>query len=193
MTIITIASFINPIFEYCIGFLKSLPNILPNFLNEVNIQAQEVAKAIFNQKHIFVLGRGYGEAIAKEMSLKIKEVSYIHAEGYNALNFKHGPIAMIDPKERTPVIIIVDKNDHFEDVKTVFEIVKNKNPTLVLITNAASKLETKGVDFIVEIPNQGFLSSFFAIFFGQFLGYYCCIEKGLNPDKPRNLSKEVTV
>ena len=149
---------------------------------------------MFHQKKsIFVLGKSYGESIAKEIALKVKEVSYIHAEGLNALNFKHGPIAMIDPIEKTPVIIIVEKNDHFEQMKSVFEIVKHKNPTLILITNAANDLETKGVDFVVEIPNHGFLSSFYAIFIGQLLGYNICLEKDLNPDKPRNLSKEVTV
>lgn len=142
---------------------------------------------------MFCLGRGFGEAIAKEISLKIKEVSYIHAEGMNSLSFKHGPIAMIDPETKTPVLIIVDKNDCFDESKSVFEIVKHKSPTMILITNDRDSLELNGVDFVVDIPNNGILSSFFAVFVGQLIGYYCCIEKGLNPDKPRNLSKEVTV
>jgi glucosamine--fructose-6-phosphate aminotransferase (isomerizing) len=187
------ASFINPIFEYVINFLRMLPNILPGYLIQTKDYCKEIAKAIFHQQHIFCLGKGYGEAIAKEISLKIKEVSYIHAEGINALNFKHGPIAMIDPEQRTPVIMIVDKNDYFEEMKALFEIVKHKQPTMILITNAVNSLDLNGVDFVVEMPNQGFLSSFFAVFIGQMIGYYCCVMKGLNPDKPRNLSKEVTV
>ena len=170
-----------------------LPNVLPGFLIQIKDQCKEIAQAIHKQQHIFCLGKGYGEAIAKEISLKIKEVSYIHAEGINALNFKHGPIAMIDPDQRTPVIMIVDKNDYFDEMKALYEIVKHKRPTLILITNAMKNLDLSNVDFVVEIPNQGFLSSFFAVFVGQMIGYYCCVAKGLNPDKPRNLSKEVTV
>lgn len=127
------------------------------------------------------------------MALKIKEVSYIHAEGYNGLNFKHGPLAMIDSKKRTPVIIIIDKNNNFEEMKSIFEIIKNKNATIILITNAADKLEVSKVDYLVEIPNQGIMSSLYAIFVGQLLAYHISIEKGFNPDKPRHLSKEVTV
>lgn len=158
-----------------------------------NEQAKLISKEIFQHKSLFCLGRGFGESIAKEIALKIKEVSYIHAEGLNALNFKHGPISMVDPKVRTPVLIIVDKNDHFDDLKSVYEIVKHKNATMILITNAKEYLEVQGVDFIIDIPNDGFLSSFYSVFIGQLLAYYCCINKDLNPDKPRNLSKEVTV
>ena len=100
---------------------------------------------------------------------------------------------MIDPSIRTPIIIIIEKNDHFDELKSVFEIIKNKNPTIILITNAVNLLDTNGVDFIVEFPDLGYLSSFYAVYVGQLISYYCCVSKGLNPDKPRNLSKEVTV
>lgn len=183
----------NPVHSYTINFLKSLPVLLPAYLEKSMDKAKEVAEALYEHKSLFVLGKGFSEAIAKEISLKIKEVTYIHAEGYNTQTFKHGPLAMIDSEKRTPVIIIVDKNDNFETAKTVFEIVKNKNATLILITNAEEKLETKGVDFVFNIPDHGIMSSFYAIFFGQFLAYYIALKKGFNPDKPRNLSKEVTV
>ncbi len=146
-----------------------------------------------SHESLFILGKGFGESIAKEMALKIKEVSYIHAEGYNGLNFKHGPLAMIDSKKRTPVIIIIDRNNNFDEMKSIFEIIKNKNATIILISNAIDKLEVSKVDFIVEIPNQGIMSSLYAIFVGQFLAYNISIKKGFNPDKPRHLSKEVTV
>lgn len=173
--------------------MKTLPNLLPDYLEYAHPKCREIAKAIFNYQSIFILGRGFGEAIAKEIALKIKEVSYIHAEGYNALNFKHGPLAMIDSDKRTPVIIIIDKNNHFDEMKSVFEIVKNKKATMIVITNAADKLEVKNVDFIVDMPDHGILSSFFSIFIGQILAYEICLQKGYNPDKPRHLSKEVTV
>lgn len=162
-------------------------------LSYFNEQAKLISKEIFQQKSLFCLGKGFGESIAKEIALKIKEVSYIHAEGINALNFKHGPISMIDPKERTPVIIIIDKNDHFDELKSIYEIAKHKNANMIVITNAKEHLDIQDVDFIIDIPNEGFLSSFYGVFIGQLLAYYCCIYKDLNPDKPRNLSKEVTV
>ena len=100
---------------------------------------------------------------------------------------------MIDSDLRTPVIIIADKNDHFEDIKNVLEIVKNKNATIILLTNAKELLCIDNIDFIVNIPDNGFFSSFYSIIIGQLLSYYICINKGYNPDKPRHLSKEVTV
>jgi len=181
------------LYSYTIKFLKTLPNILPDYLEKFNAITKEVAKTIYNKNSIFILGKGFAEAIAKEMALKIKECTYIHSEGYNSLSFKHGPLAMVDSDNRTPVIMIVDKNNYFDESKSVFEIVKNKRATLILITNAADKLELKNTDFVIDIPDQGIFSSLYGIYVGQLLAYYVTLEKGYNPDKPRHLSKEVTV
>ncbi len=152
-----------------------------------------IAKSIVNFNSVFCLGKGFGEAIAKEISLKIKEVSYIHAEGYNAGTFKHGPIAMIDSEKRTPVIIIVIKDNFFEDMLANYNQIKSRNATIVLLTNATeNELDMDGVDHTVKLPREGLLSSFYACFIGQLIAYYIAVEKGLNPDKPRQLSKEIT-
>ena len=128
----------------------------------------------------------------REISLKIKEVSYIHAEGYNAGTFKHGPIAMIDSNIRTPIIIIVVKDDFMDDMITSLQQIKARNATIILFTNIRNSLDTSNIDFIVDLPEEGLLSSFYGNFIGQLISYYISIELGFNPDKPRNLSKELT-
>jgi glucosamine--fructose-6-phosphate aminotransferase (isomerizing) len=188
-----LASFLNPIYEDSIKFLKGLPFKLPDLLPVFQLQAQKIAEIICKYDSLFVLGKGFGEAISKEIALKIKEVSYIHAEGYNAGTFKHGPIAMIDSQKRTPVIVIVVKDNFYDDMVSNYNQIKARNATVILITNASSEeIETYGTDFIIQIPNDGIMSSFYAVFVGQLIAYYLSISKGFNPDKPRQLSKEIT-
>lgn len=124
--------------------------------------------------------------------MKIKEVSYIHAEGYNAGTFKHGPMAMIDPLKRTPIIILVLKDNFYEDMISNYQQIKARNATVVLLTNCRSSLDIENIDFIVDLPNEGLMSSFYGNFVGQLIAYYISVERGYNPDKPRNLSKELT-
>ena len=188
--IINLASFLNPLFEHGISFLKGLPYKLPDFLATSQSLCKEAAQNIVNHKSLFCLGKGFGEAIAKEISLKIKEVSYIHAEGYNAGTFKHGPIAMIDSENRTPVILIVVNDPFLDDMITSYNQIKARNATIILLSNCTEKLETDGVDFIFNLPIEGILSSFYAVFIGQLIAYYLAVSKGYNPDKPRQLSKE---
>jgi len=124
--------------------------------------------------------------------LKIKEVSYIHAEGYNAGTFKHGPLAMIDSIKRTPIIIIVVKDNFKDDMITSLQQIVARNATVILLTNIRSFVDTSNVDFVVDLPEEGILSSFYGNFVGQLISYYIAVELGYNPDKPRNLSKELT-
>ena len=124
--------------------------------------------------------------------MKIKEVSYIHAEGYNAGAFKHGPIAMIDSDARTPVFCIIVKDNFYDDMLSAYLQAKSRNATIVLFTNCKDSLDTEGVEHIIEFPNKGLLSSFYSVFAGQMIAYYLAVEKGFNPDKPRQLAKEIT-
>lgn len=99
---------------------------------------------------------------------------------------------MIDSQTRTPVIIIVVRDNFMDDLISSYQQIKARNATVILITNCKEDLETDGVDHLIEIPKDGLLSSFYAVFVGQITAYYCSVLKGFNPDKPRQLSKEIT-
>jgi len=101
-------------------------------------------------------------------------------------------MAMIDSQKRTPIIIIVVKDNFYDDMVSNFNQIKARNATIVLLTNCRSNLDVENVDFIVDIPNEGMLSSFYGNFVGQLIAYYISLARGFNPDKPRNLSKELT-
>jgi len=99
---------------------------------------------------------------------------------------------MIDENARTPVLLIVVKDNYFDDMKASFEQLKLRGATVILLTNAPEELNIEKVDYVIELPKEGLMSSFYAVFFGQLLAYYVSLKKGFNPDKPRNLSKELT-
>ncbi len=100
---------------------------------------------------------------------------------------------MIDSTLRTPVVIIVVKDNFYDDMVSSYNQIKARNATVVLLTNASEKeLDYEDVDFVVKLPNEGMLSSFYAVFMGQLIAYYLAVSKGYNPDKPRQLSKELT-
>lgn len=143
-------------------------------------------------EHLFILGRGPCEAIAKEGALKIKEVSYIHAEGYIAGAFKHGPIAMIDDLSQTRFILLITKQDSNKLEKTL-EQVKARNAFTIVITDCLSDLNPNAIDLAIEIPSAGWLSPLLCVFPLQLLSYELAVRRGKNPDKPRHLAKEVTV
>jgi len=100
---------------------------------------------------------------------------------------------MIDSSIRTPVIIIVVKDNFFEDMAASYHQIKSRNATVVLMTNSSgSELDYENLDYCIKLPNEGLMSSFYAVFIGQMIAYYLAITKGYNPDKPRQLSKELT-
>jgi glucosamine--fructose-6-phosphate aminotransferase (isomerizing) len=99
---------------------------------------------------------------------------------------------MIDSVERTPVICIVVKDNFYDDMLSAYSQAKSRNATVILLTNCKESMDTEGVEHVIEFPNKGLLSSFFAVFAGQLIAYYLAVERGYNPDKPRQLSKEIT-
>lgn len=153
--------------------------------SEENIEKiKGIIKYISDSKTLFLLGKGNDEAIAKEGSLKIKEVTYIHAEGYSSSSLKHGPFGLIE--EGVPIIIL-DINDEFrEKNNNVYQEVFARGATVIKISNFKEK------DSLI-IENNKTFSGILANINIQLLSYYCAIEKGLNPDFPRNLAKVVTV
>lgn len=178
---------------------KALTNLkkeileLPKKIEEtlsVSESVKNIAKTIFQEKDIFFLGRGIDEAVAREGSLKLKEISYIHSESYPAGELKHGPIALIE-NGVTVIGILTDSNLVEKSISNLQEVITRGAKTLV-ITNQKSNKDL--FDFVIEIPEtNSFVSPILSIIPLQLLSYYISKEKGLDVDKPRNLAKSVTV
>ena len=151
---------------------------------------KQFSKRIYQEKDIFFIGRGIDETVAKEGSLKLKEISYIHSESYAAGELKHGPIALIE-KDVTVVGIMTEPTLVEKTVSNLQEVITRGAKTLI-ITN--QKIDKSMFDTVLEIPETNpFVSSILSIIPLQLLAYYISKEKGLDVDKPRNLAKSVTV
>ena len=166
---------------------------LPKKIEETlkcNEEIKKFAQQIYQEKDVFFLGRGIDETVAKEGSLKLKEISYIHSESYAAGELKHGPIALIE-NGITVISIMTDANLVKKTVSNIQEVITRGAKTLV-ITN--QELPSNNIDTIITVPDTNVLfSPILAIVPLQLLSYYISKEKGLDVDKPRNLAKSVTV
>ena len=176
-----------------ISLLKKEILELPKKVEEtlkVSEKIKEFSKKVYNEHDIFFLGRGIDEVVAREGSLKLKEISYIHSESYPAGELKHGPIALIE-KDITVVGIMTDSNLVEKTISNLQEVITRGAKTLV-ITN--QNIDEKMFDFVIHIPStHPFLSPVLSIIPLQLFAYYISKEKGLDVDKPRNLAKSVTV
>lgn len=153
-------------------------------------QIKEFGHRIYQEKDVFFLGRGIDETVAKESSLKLKEISYIHADSYPAGELKHGPIALIE-NDITVISIMTDKNLVEKTVSNIQEVITRGAKTLV-VTN--QNIDDKMFDTVIHIPETNtFISPILSVIPLQLLAYYISKEKGLDVDKPRNLAKSVTV
>ena len=139
----------------------------------------------------FVLGKGRSEAIAHEGSLKIKEISYIHAEGYSTSSLKHGPFALLH--EGFPVILISPHDEHYAKAQNAYEEVKSRHARVITITDDDSIDTITDDPLKITVPKNLTFSSLLTIIPIQFLSYELAIMKNYNPDMPRNLAKVVTV
>uniref|UniRef100_A0A0G4HC19 Glutamine--fructose-6-phosphate aminotransferase [isomerizing] n=1 Tax=Chromera velia CCMP2878 TaxID=1169474 RepID=A0A0G4HC19_9ALVE len=157
-------------------------------------QALRLAERIKNASTMFVLGKGFAWPVALEGALKIKEISYIHAEGFPGGALKHGPFALIDEKARTPVILIVLSDEHTALMRNAAEQVKARGAHLIVITdNAELVSDLVSPEDIFVIPSNGPLTALLAAIPLQLLAYHLAVLKGNNPDYPRGLAKTVTV
>lgn len=151
---------------------------------------KEFAKKIYQEKDIFFLGRGIDETVAKEGSLKLKEISYIHSESYAAGELKHGPIALIE-NGITVISIMTDENLVKKTVSNIQEVITRGAKTLVV---SNQNIDKSMFDIVIDIPETNcFISPILSIIPLQLLAYHISKEKGLDVDKPRNLAKSVTV
>lgn len=169
--------------------ILDIPSKIEKTLNCKNT-IQTFAKRIYQEKDIFFLGRGIDETVAKEGSLKLKEISYIHSESYAAGELKHGPIALIE-NGITVIGILTDPSLCNKTISNIQEVITRGAKTLI-ITN--QKIDFNSFDEVILIPEtNAFLSPILSIIPLQLLAYYISKEKGLDVDKPRNLAKSVTV
>ena len=169
--------------------LLKLPEKAEEILKNTS-KIQKFAKRIHKEKDMFFLGRGIDYAVSLEGSLKVKEISYIHSEGYASGELKHGPIALIDTGV-TVIATMTDKNLLEKSISNVQEVI-SRGAKVLAITN--QDVENKGFDTIIKIPEVTTeISPVLSIIPLQLLAYYISTEKGLDVDKPRNLAKSVTV
>lgn len=169
--------------------ILELPKKIEDTL-KISENVKDFSKKVYQEKDIFFLGRGIDETVAKEGSLKLKEISYIHAESYAAGELKHGPIALIESGV-TVIGIMTDKNLVEKTVSNVQEVITRGAKTLI-VTN--QNINDKMFDEVIHIPcTNTILSPILSIIPLQLFSYYISKEKGLDVDKPRNLAKSVTV
>ena len=153
---------------------------------------KEIAAQIKDVENCLYLGRGYNFPIALEGALKLKEISYIHAEGYPAAEMKHGPIALID--EELPVIIIATKDSYYEKIVSNIQEVKARKGKVIAIVSEGDNIIPNMVDYVIEVPNTDeVLMPLVSVIPLQILSYYIGVMRGCNVDQPRNLAKSVTV
>jgi len=159
---------------------------------ESNELIKEIAAKFKDSRNCLFLGRGSGFPVALEGALKLKEISYIHAEGYPAAEMKHGPIALID--EEMPVVVIATKNSSYEKViSNIQEVKARKGIVLAIVTEGDTEVK-KMADYVIEIPDasEAFLPLLATIPL-QLLSYHIAVLRECNVDQPRNLAKSVTV
>jgi glucosamine--fructose-6-phosphate aminotransferase (isomerizing) len=159
---------------------------------EQNDEVEQIAKRYFKANDFLYLGRGPNYPVALEGALKLKEISYIHAEGYPAGEMKHGPIALID--ENMPVVVVAGKNGVYEKILSNIEEVKARGGIVIALVNEGDAEITKRVDHAVPVPptNQLLMPILMSVPL-QLLAYHIAVLRGADVDQPRNLAKSVTV
>ncbi|MEO0038553.1 MAG: hypothetical protein RIQ59_1764 [Bacteroidota bacterium] len=159
---------------------------------ETNDIAKQIAAIYKDATNCLYLGRGYNFPVALEGALKLKEISYIHAEGYPAAEMKHGPIALID--EKMPVIVIAPKQGHYDKVVSNIQEIKSRSGKIIAIVTKGDSQVKELADHVIEIPETSdALSPLLTTIPLQLLSYHIAVMRGCNVDQPRNLAKSVTV
>lgn len=159
---------------------------------KLNPEIEKIAEVYKNSRNFLYLGRGYNFPVALEGALKLKEISYIHAEGYPAAEMKHGPIALID--DDMPVVFIAIKDSVYEKVVSNIQEVKARKGRILAIISEDDDMIEEMVDHVIKIPKtHNMLTPILTVIPLQLLAYHIAVKKGLNVDQPRNLAKSVTV
>lgn len=178
-------------FEDLIGELYAIPDKIEKILNTSN-HIKDIAEKIKDSTNSLYLGRGYLFPVALEGALKLKEISYIHAEGYPAAEMKHGPIALID--EKMPVIVLATKDHSYDKIVSNIQEVKARKGCIIAIVTEGDTTIKEMADYVIEVPQSDFaLAPLLTVVPLQLLSYYIAVYRGCNVDQPRNLAKSVTV
>ncbi len=174
-----------------ISELSTIPDKIEKIL-QFNDKFREIALKYQNATNFLCLGRGYAFPVALEGALKLKEISYIHAEGYPAAEMKHGPIALID--QNMPVVVIATQDSSYEKILSNIQEVKARNGKVIAVVTEGDEMISKTADHTLEIPvaDQKLLSLLSVIPL-QLIAYHIAVMRGCNVDQPRNLAKSVTV
>ena len=171
--------------------LNDIPNLVEKVL-ESNEQIKYIAEQYKDAANFLYLGRGYNFPVALEGALKLKEISYIHAEGYPAAEMKHGPIALID--ENMPVVAIATRIANYQKVVSNIQEVKARNGNIIGIVTKGDEAVRAISEHVIEIPETDeFLDPLISVIPLQLLSYHIAVMRGCNVDQPRNLAKSVTV
>ncbi len=174
-----------------IGLMRQLPDQIEAIL-KTDDKIQEIAKAYHHHDNFLYLGRGINFPAALEGALKLKEISYIHAEGYPAAEMKHGPIALID--EKMPVVVIALKDPVYDKVMSNIEQVKARNGNVIAIASEGDTEIADKVNHVIYVPRtHRLLTPILSVLPLQLLAYHIAVMRGCNVDQPRNLAKSVTV
>ncbi len=177
--------------QYIMREMRDIPEKVKEIL-KLNDAIELIAEEYKNVTNFLYLGRGYNFPVALEGALKLKEISYIHAEGYPAAEMKHGPIALID--DNMPVVVIATKDAVYEKVLSNIQEVKARNGRIIAIASENDDEIDSMVDHSIKIPNTAnLLCPILSVIPLQLLAYHIAVKKDLNVDQPRNLAKSVTV
>ena len=171
--------------------LEQIPGKVKKVL-ESSAKIEYISDLFKDSKNFLYLGRGYNFPVALEGALKLKEISYIHAEGYPAAEMKHGPIALID--EEMPVVFIATRDSSYDKIVSNIQEVKARKGVVIAIVTEGDVLIPKMADFVIEVPaTHEALMPLVSVIPLQLMSYYIAVQRGCNVDQPRNLAKSVTV
>lgn len=179
------------LYQNLLSELEAIPEKVKRLFDGAD-RIKEIAYIFTYARNFIYLGRGLNFPVALEGALKLKEISYIHAEGYPAAEMKHGPIALID--EDMPVVFLATKDSSYEKIVSNIQEVKARKGRVIAIVTEGDKLIPSMVDFVIEIPEcHELLTPLLSVIPLQLLSYYVAVMRGRNVDQPRNLAKSVTV
>lgn len=178
-------------FNTYIAEMEALPEKIERILKS-NSYIYEIAETFQHANNFLYLGRGYNFPVALEGALKLKEISYIHAEGYPAAEMKHGPIALID--ENMPVVVLAPQSQHYEKVLSNIEEVKARKGRIIAVVTEGDKEISNLAEYVIQIPDTDEpFSPILSVIPLQLLAYHIAVMRGCDVDQPRNLAKSVTV